>query len=154
MTMLRMKFGVLGRGERPLPLRIFLKLSRTLRDFRKAESGSVTIEFVLWVPILMGFVMLSTDATLLMHEQTYLSELSRDAARMVAIGDRTVDEARTETLGRLNSDTGYEVTVALDGEYVAATVSVPFNKVILFNGVFAGSAVLSGGVTMWIEGAE
>ena len=36
--------------------------------------------------------------------------------------------------------------------YVVATIDVPFEDIILFNGPFVGNAKLNGGVTMWIEG--
>ncbi|GAA3875200.1 TadE family protein [Celeribacter arenosi] len=128
------------------------KLKRTVRTFFKGDDGSATIEHVLWIPVLGGLVMLSTDATLLLHEQTYLYELSRDAARMVSVGQKTVEEAKIATETRLGSGAGYEVNVVINEEYVVASIDVPFEDIILFNGPFVGNAKLNGGVTMWIEG--
>lgn len=119
--------------------------------YQSQEEGSSTIEFVLWLPILAGFVMLATDATLLMHEQTYLTELSRDAARMVAVGEKTEEEAEEATLARFNDASAYNVDVEIDGEFVQAVVTIPFKNVILFSGPFSGDAILTGHVSMWIE---
>ena len=124
----------------------------TVKNFHRSEGGSATVEHILWIPLLGGFVMLATDATLLMHQQTYLYELSRDAARMVSVGEKTIEEAEIATKARLAGNSDYVVSVSISDEYVVSKVTVPFNKVVLFNGPFVGSAKLEGGVTMWMEG--
>nr|WP_319251325.1 TadE/TadG family type IV pilus assembly protein [uncultured Celeribacter sp.] len=134
---------------RPVPLQQILCRRRSA--FWRGEDGSATIEFALWLPILAGLVMLATDATLLMHEQTYLSQVSRDAARMVAVGDKTVEEAQSFAVTRLGTDKTYTVSVVEDDDFVVASVSVPFSDVIIFSGPFSGSAELTGDVSMWIE---
>lgn len=50
------------------------------------ESGSVSVEFALWVPFLVAFLVFIVDVSSLMHIQTVMYDAARDAARQVATG--------------------------------------------------------------------
>ncbi|WP_321363598.1 TadE/TadG family type IV pilus assembly protein [uncultured Celeribacter sp.] len=130
------------------------KILRAERRLRRSEGGTATVEIMFAIPVLLGIVMMATDASLLMYQKSKLLELARDASRMVAVGNRTVDEAKTLTLSRVDESAAYDVAVVVDGEYVISRVSVPFNSVILFTGVFVGSAQLSGHAAMWMETSD
>ena len=55
-----------------------------LRTFGKKEDGSVTIEFVLWLPLLMALVLMATDASVAFMRQSHMWQVSRDTARIVS----------------------------------------------------------------------
>lgn len=58
-------------------------VSRLWRD----ETGSATIEFVLWVPVFAVILVAAVDATILYLHHTEMWNVSRDVARRVAVGD-------------------------------------------------------------------
>lgn len=121
--------------------------------FARGESGSATIEHVLWLPVMAGFMMLTTDATILMNHQGHLYEVARDGARMVSVGEKTPQEAAAMVRSHLKDGDNYTIDLRVEGEYVVSEVSIPFRKVALFSRSISGDAKLSGGVVMWVEGA-
>jgi Flp pilus assembly protein TadG len=62
-------------------------------DFLRDEHGSVTIEFVLWVPVFAVILVAATDATILYLNHTEMWNVSRDIARRVAAGDIAESDA-------------------------------------------------------------
>jgi Flp pilus assembly protein TadG len=64
-------------------------------QFLRDERGSVTIEFVLWVPIMAVILVAATDATVLYLHHTEMWNVSRDVARRVAVGDMSEADAVT-----------------------------------------------------------
>ena len=66
---------------------------RLVSQFLRDERGSVTIEFVLWVPIFVVILVAATDATILYLHHTEMWNVSRDVARRVAVGDITEADA-------------------------------------------------------------
>ena len=57
------------------------------RRFLGDESGSATIEFVLWVPVFAVILVAVIDATILYLHHTEMWNVSRDVARRVAVAD-------------------------------------------------------------------
>ena len=88
-----------------------VRLLRRLHAFWIEEDANVTIEFVLWLPVMLGVVMLSADATLLMHRQTLLYDAARDTSRQVALGQKTEDDAEAALRERLGDAEPYELNV-------------------------------------------
>ena len=64
-------------------------------QFLRDERGSVTIEFVLWVPVMAVILVAATDATVLYLHHTEMWNVSRDVARRVAVGDMSEADAAT-----------------------------------------------------------
>lgn len=64
-------------------------LDRFLRD----ETGSVTIEFILWVPVIVALLVLVIDVTTIYITHTEMWNVARDTARRMAKGDLTAAEA-------------------------------------------------------------
>jgi Flp pilus assembly protein TadG len=126
---------------------------KKFKSFRQEESGLVTVEYVLWFPIMMLVMGLVTDATVLMNQQTLLFDAARDAARQVALGQKTDTEAKNAVIARLGSNKRFGAIVTSSNGYVTATVSVPFNDVLIFGGRFTGGS-LAGKVTMWVETSD
>ena len=55
-----------------------------MKRFVNDLSGSVTIEFVLWVPMIFFFMLLATDASLAFMRQSQMWQVSRETARIVS----------------------------------------------------------------------
>ena len=127
-------------------------LKEYFKSWRKDEGGAASIEFLLWVPVMVMFLTLTTDATLLMHQQQNLYNVARDASRQVSLGQRTSDEAEqiAATVLGVSADS---VTVAVDGDFVTTAISVPVEDYAKISGFFVNSD-LTAAVSMWIENLE
>ena len=123
-----------------------------VRRFRDDQEGSSSIEFLFWVPVMVMFLTMVTDATLLMHEQQNLYNAARDASRQVALGQKTSDEAEEALIERFEFE---ELTpeVLIEDGFVTTSISVPFQEVTHISGLFLNGN-LSAKVSMWVENAE
>ena len=54
---------------------------RCIDRFCRDETGSVTIEFILWIPLIMALVALVVDATTIYITHTEMQNVARDTAR-------------------------------------------------------------------------
>ncbi|MBN8630072.1 MAG: pilus assembly protein [Rhodobacterales bacterium] len=70
------------------------KQGRTFYSYLTDDSGSVTIEFLLMLPLFTTFLLLATDASMLFLRQTTLMNVARDTARAVARYAMTPAEAK------------------------------------------------------------
>ena len=105
-----------------------------LRSFRRDERGSTTIEFVLWVPLLLTLLLFATDVTLAFMRQSQVWQVSRETARIVSRHGMDVDAA--EAYARENGTMGTsvpDVDVSLDGMDVVVTMSLPSATLTPFN---------------------
>lgn len=105
---------------------------RLLR-FREDECASVTIEFVLWLPILCSLFLLATDATLAFMRQSQMWQVSRDTARIVSRHGMT--DSVAESYARENSAFGSTVpTVSVDSTsgQVVVSIAVPASAMTVF----------------------
>ncbi|MGL4311074.1 MAG: TadE/TadG family type IV pilus assembly protein [Paracoccaceae bacterium] len=127
-----------------------MKIVRNLKKFRGSEDGTVTVEFVLWLPLIAGALMLVTDATLLMSQKSRLYDVVRDASRQVSLGKRTPQAAQEAIVSRLSGN-GVAAEVKNLSGYVTSTASIPFADAMVFSGYFAGNARMTASVSMWIE---
>lgn len=121
-----------------------------VRAFLRGSTGSVTVEYVLWMPVMAGLMAMATDATVLMTSQTSLFTAARDASRSVALGRKTAADAQSELLARLGTARKYTATVSVSGGFVTTDIRVPFNDVLVFGGRFAGGT-LAGKAVMYVE---
>lgn len=67
---------------------------RNLRAFLSDDRGSVTVEFMVMLPLFTTFMLLAADASLLFLRQTTLMNVARDTARAVARYAMTPAEAQ------------------------------------------------------------
>ena len=104
-----------------------------LVTFRKDETGSVTIEFVLWLPLLMGLFLIATDATVAFMRQSQMWQVSRDTARIVSRHGMT--ETAAKDYASLNAAFGATVPVvdvAATGSEVVVAISAPASAMTVF----------------------
>lgn len=90
--------------------------------FLHDERGTMSIEFVLWVPILVALLIAAIDATTLFVMHSEMSSVARDTARRMATGVlRTEAEAEAYALGAINMHAGpYAVEALYDPNNVIA----------------------------------
>ncbi len=62
---------------------------RTISTFLRAETGAVTIEFVLWVPIFVGLLVFVTDASIIYLTHSEMWSVARDTTRRMTTGQFT-----------------------------------------------------------------
>ena len=122
-----------------------------IRKFLDARDGSVTVEFVLWVPFMVLSILIPVDGTMLLFRQAEMTDLARDASRQVALGYRTPEEAEDRLAVALDDGRDYTIDVRQENGFVTTTITVPFSDVLLFGGPFSRDATISGRVTMLEE---
>ena len=74
------------RGE---PARPVVDLMRTISTFLGDETGAVTIEFILWVPIFVGLLIFVTDASIIYLTHSEMWSVARDTTRRMTTGEIT-----------------------------------------------------------------
>lgn len=98
---------------------------KTLRSFLRRDQGSVTIEFVLWLPVLFALVLLTADTSLLFLRHSNFLTISRDAARVVARHGLDAEAAQDWAAEQARiGDYRPEVTVRIDPVADTVTVSI------------------------------
>ncbi len=106
---------------------------RRLRRFRREEDAGVTIEFVLWLPLLCFLFLVATDATVAFMRQSQMWQVSRDTARIVSRHGMTQSVA--ETYARENAAFGSTtpaVLVQTTGTQVIVAIQTPANEMTVF----------------------
>ena len=99
------------------------------------EEGGISIEFVLWTPLLMAFLLLVLEGTLAFLAQGALWHAAGELSRAVATGRMTIAEAEAAAL----SMAGYTARFQPAGEFVVLQLSRPFEGIGTgFILVFAG----------------
>ncbi len=59
-------------------------LRKPLSSFLRAEAGSATVEFTLWVPVFVGIMLLGADASAAFTRQSNFWSVSYETARIVS----------------------------------------------------------------------
>ncbi len=91
-------------------------MRRRLHEFISDNGGAVTVEFVLWVPIVVALVTIAIDATSLYVTHTEMWNVARDTARRITTGViRTEADAVAHANQAMNlRDLPYVVDVSYD----------------------------------------
>lgn len=104
-----------------------IKSNRKWRFWAK-EEGSVTVEFVLWLPMIFVVILMAADVSVLLFNRSNTVRLIEDAHRLRSVGQLTSEDATTDyivaNLGRLYSGSATVVTVEQAG-VVTTTVTLP-----------------------------
>lgn len=104
-----------------------------LRRFRKDETASATIEFVLWLPLLTSLFLIATDATVAFMRHSQMWQVSRDTARIVSRYGMT--ESAAINYARQNAsfgDTVPVVRVEASGTEVVVAIETPTEAMTVF----------------------
>ncbi|TGD61796.1 pilus assembly protein [Tabrizicola sp. WMC-M-20] len=93
--------------------------------FLRTEEGGVSVEFALWMPLLVSIILLIADASFAMMRQSSLLAVSRETARIVARHGLNIDEAviYAESKAR-NSTDAPVVSVEIDSDSTNVTVRI------------------------------
>lgn len=114
----------------------FSNLLRPVRRYRQHEDGSVTVEFVLWIPILVLLISLTADAALLFGAKANVLRVVQDANRAASIGRLgPVDEMTVEAQDYVRARIGFmadnaTITSVVNGNVISTTVVIPSNDLI------------------------
>jgi Flp pilus assembly protein TadG len=96
---------------------------KALRHFAGRSDGSVTVEFVLWLPVFLSVIMLSTDASVLFMRQSNFWNVSRETARIVS--RHGLDAVAAESYAASSARFGdYTPDVAVTVDALESTVTV------------------------------
>lgn len=121
-------------------------MQKLLARFFKRESGSVTLETVLWIPVYFILAALVINATSIVLTQARMKAVVTEAARYVAIGYYTEEQGIAHILDEAYSVENFTANISVTGRFVTASVTMPFNDLIglrafdLGDGVFGASA--------------
>ncbi len=123
-----------------------------VKTFLSEQCGSVSVEYVIWLPFMFAFMMLTSDVSIVFLRQQLLYDAARDATRQVALGQKSTTDARTDLLSRFDAENAdYDSAVTVNNGYVTARVWVPYRDVTIFADSLLGEGTLSAEVSMWIE---
>jgi Flp pilus assembly pilin Flp len=145
-----------GEGRSPgtdRTARRFQPVEELMKRFMSREDGSTTIEFVLWLPLLVGVLMVAVDASVLYMRQSNLWQVSRDTARIVSRHGMT--EGVAEAYARSEVQFGDyipAVDVEIDGQLVTVSMAASLDQVAplgIFN--FAVGDLLVASITQSME---
>jgi Flp pilus assembly protein TadG len=99
------------------------------------DSGSETVQFVVWLPLFAFLLVIVTDASYLFLYHTEMENVARDTARRMTTGDITSQaDAETHAYTQLlESNQPYEVTANYDPDSaMTVIISVPMVDVTVF----------------------
>ena len=111
------------------------RLRKRLSSFLRADAGSATVEFALWVPVFIGILLLGADASAAFTRQSNFWSVSYETARIVSRhaldAEAGADFARDHM--RIGSYTP-EVAVTIDQltQTVTVLVTADFGKMAPF----------------------
>ena len=106
-----------------------------LKNFMKDERGATTVEFVLWVPVFMLFLILTVDVSLAMYRYSNIYYVARLTARQVAVRQWSISEAIINATAKATFS-GEEPIVSVrpsaDFSKVSVVIEVPINTVGIY----------------------
>lgn len=124
---------------------------RHIRQFWKQDSGAVSVEYSLWLVVMVVILMLAADASLLLSKHSELYDVSRDIARQLALG--VITEADVQTVLRLRwpDTSAYVADISTVDDFVIVAIRISFADVLIFGDSFTASQVLEGRTVMAME---
>ena len=103
------------------------KMNRLLNRFAHDTSGSSTVEFVIWLPMVLMAFGLTVDVSMIFHSQSEVLRIVQDANRNASIGRfRTSAEAEDYIEARLhNASATANATSTITAGVITTTVTYP-----------------------------
>lgn len=104
-----------------------------LARFRSDESGAITVESVLWLPIYMLFFALIADVSMMFHSQAKVTRIVQDANRLASFQVLTdADAVEKNVKARLAPfSKNASVVTTLGTGAVATTVTMPVTDIAI-----------------------
>jgi len=119
------------------------------------DTGAVTVEFVLWVPVFLLILAVTVDVSLLFLRQSNLTQVARDTARQVAIHQLTTRTAAVNYAQSAGTFAGAQpvATVNLDAatSLVTVNLAIPVSQVSIFGVLSIGGSLLQASATARME---
>ena len=108
-------------------------VGRRLARFARGSRGSVTVEFVMWVPVFCGLLMLFADTSLAYMNQANFLNVSRETARIVARHGFDAQQAQrfAESHARFGQYTP-DAKVTITGQTVTVTIIADARALSIF----------------------
>jgi len=127
-------------------------MKKFLRRFAKNDEGNATVEFVLWLPLIMGIIVGAFDLNIVLMTQSNMWTVARDTARRVAIGELDASTGQAYALSKLNYmnfEYGVDITV---GDNVVVDIKTFLSNVAVLGTMGAmGNYAIDASVTMRSE---
>ena len=114
-------------------------LATWYRLFAKDESGSSTIEAVIWLPLFMLLLSMVADASFVFHGQAQALRIVQDGNRAFSVG-RLEDTAATQAYIRsklISLSRGARVTTTLSGGIITTTALISVDDLLAIGSVGA-----------------
>lgn len=108
---------------------------RGIIEFLKDDSGSETVQFVSFVPLFAGVLVIVTDTSFLYLNQSEIWNVARDTARRMAAGQLTSEqEAIDYASSRMTMfDNHYQVSASYDPDTkMVVLITVPIAEAMIF----------------------
>jgi uncharacterized membrane protein YgcG len=99
------------------------------------EQGFMSVDFVLWLPLFLGMLLIVTDASILYLTQTQMWNIARDTARRMTTQQiRSIPEARCYTETKLSgfSDLIFTVELESTSQFNSVQISVLLDDAAVF----------------------
>ncbi|MCB1339366.1 MAG: pilus assembly protein [Maritimibacter sp.] len=102
-------------------------MKQVFHRFARDESGTATVEFVLWLPMVMLAFGLTVDVSMIFHSQSQVLRIVQDANRNASIGRlRTPAETEDYVEARLQAaSSGAHATSSISAGVISTTVTYP-----------------------------
>lgn len=101
--------------------------SRRAAQFAEGEQGGVTVEFVLWLPMMVALLALVMDVSLMFYHQSSAVRVVQDANRAFSLGRvATTEELQTMVTGALQSvSPNVQVSATMTNGIVETEAAMP-----------------------------
>jgi len=123
-----------------------------MKHFLQSESGAISVNYVMWLPIILIILSAGVDGALLLTKQSHLFDVNRDITRQVVLGNfQDVDDVQhfldlvwpgveTQVVGlerRPSTAAGAGNTI-----YIGVEIAMPYSEILIFGDLFAGDTML------------
>jgi len=121
--------------------------------FWHSERGSISVEYTIWLAVMVAILMLAADASMLLSTQSEMYDVARDVARQLALGVIENDDVDAILQLRWPDNNAYtwDRPAFLRDDYVVVEISIPFKDVVIFGDSFASDGALQARVVMAME---
>lgn len=115
---------------------MFNAAKNLIKRFSREDSGSATVEAVLWIPVFVMFMVLAVDASFLFFGQNKAHRIVQDVNRQYSVGwHADATEVRDAILARLSvmapSATAGDISVTTGvGGVITTTVSLDASDLV------------------------